>query len=559
MTPGSRVEGLWRLLRHLIWPVVSAAFLRRVAFSIVVCASVVHAVKGIQLRVSWNMWPYWTLTYRHGFVRRATVGALFQSFASGLSEPDQQALAQQIHVGAWLLFVLLLILDAMDALKQEQGRHRFFVAVGAASVFLSHLVPTIGSLAAYLDVYVLLAALVTARMVRRRRWVSAGLLASVAPFVHDGFIFVWLTVVMCALLDLRPQGEQLPLARPRAVWSLLPLAIPFVTTAVVLMCHSSTALERCLSELPPSTPDIRVFEMPLSWMLARMYDTISHNLVNLALATIFFGWSCVITIVCAAKLGGSGARAWIVAVAGAVLPCTILVVAWDLTRFIVWLNLGAFITLCHRAARLQEAGQAPEPAELSPRTIRFGTVAVAALVVAAVGGPTLFSYFGASFAHYRAGPRLLARTPAAHLAYLYVRVYNRSYLRDAFSSRNAEKCSLEARGVELDRACSGTLTASAAIDTPALMLRPGRYAARVRTHAADCSISVGTIEVRAYWRLAPRLDAAAAFDSRRESESSVTFDVDSELAAMGDIRIEVRAREGCFRVNAVEVERVSPN
>lgn len=521
------------------------------------------------------MWPYWTLSYRHGFVRRALVGSVFRTIASSIDDAQKQALVLQAHVVAWVAFVLLLVRDAALALRSRVGdadtfnaRERRWIGMGALATLFSQLIPTIGSLAGYLDVYILILFLCAARLLRQRRWTLAGLVAAVAPFVHDAFLFLWLTPAACGLADLwqsRTRGR----SRTRELW--LPFAMilfPVATTVVVLGGHSSNALSQCLADLPAGATDIRVFEMPLSWMLRRMYDVISHHPGNLIAASCFFGWPFLVTVGCAAELGEPRRRSLkkaLLLAAAAALPASILFVAWDLTRFVVWVHLGAFVVLCHRAARVLEDRESREPGSAdAPRSSAKFTVAAAAtaaLIISSVGGPTVFSYFGATLAHYRIGPRALAETPAAWLSYAYIRFTNREIARAGFASRGegtSRSCTLEPHDVALDASCGAVLGASGRLETPALMLVPGKYVVRVTTEALpQCPSARVAAVASARWRLAPSLGPGATLDTDRLGEALLAFDVDGELGAMGDIRVEVRAQEGCFRLTSLVVERSS--
>ncbi|MBS2015378.1 MAG: hypothetical protein JST00_20995 [Deltaproteobacteria bacterium] len=510
-------------------------------------------------------------------MRRALVGSVFRAIASSIDDVQQQALVLQAHVVAWLVFVLLLVRDAAFALRSRVGDadacnagERRWIGMGALAMFFSQLIPTIGSLAGYLDVYILILFLCSARLLRQRRWISAGLLAAVAPFVHDGFFFLWLTPAACGLAELwQSRTRTGARSRVRELW--LPLAmtlLPIATTVVVLCAHSSNALSGCLAELPPGAADIRVFEMPLSWMLRRMYDLISHHPGNLIAASCFFGWPFLVTVGCAAQLGEPRQRSLKKAsllAAAAALPASILFVAWDLTRFVVWVHLGAFVVLCHRAARVLEDRERRDRASAdAPRTSAKSTVAAAAtaaLIVSSVGGPAVFSYFGATFAHYRIGPRALAETPAAWLTYAYIRFSNREMARAGFASRGegtGGSCTLEPHDVALDASCGAVLGASGRLETPALMLVPGKYVVRMTTEALpQCATARVVAVASARWRLAPSLGPAATLDTDRLGEALLAFDVDGELSAMGDIRVDVRAREGCFRLTSLVVERSS--
>lgn len=514
------------------------------AIVVVAIAALANALKGVQLSVSHMMWPYWTLSYRHGFIRRGLAGTIFQAVAVGLRDDEQRSLALDLHIVAWVAMAGVIVCEAVDAARGGNTRSRRIVFLGVTAVLASQLVPTLGAIAGYLDVYIVLIALITARFARQHRWMLAGLLGAIGPLVHDGFLFLWLPIVALAAYDVRRSEWRVRSALPGIAWLMVPLA----SEALVFAFHSSTALSRCFLELPAGAPDIRVFELPLGFLLHRMFDTYEHHLPNFVLAVIFYGAPAVVTILCAERLVPHASRfARLALPYVALLPCSILLVAWDLSRFLVWMHVGAFVVLCHAAPR-EPVEESSSDAARVPPAISLG---LAALVVFAVGGPSVFSYFDHTFVEYRVGPRVLTHTPGAALSIAFANLFNRHAQRTALSS--AQGCPLDLPAPASDAPCRPEVTATSFVHTPPLSLAPGRYSARVDVEPLACEEAAGVVVVRYLSRLAMPDPPPVAFDARVATSTIIDFEVDAQAAATARMRVAIEGRAGCFRVAALEI------
>lgn len=516
------------------------------ATALVVVAVLTNAIKGVQLVVSGMMWPYWTLSYRHGFIRRGLAGTVMLAMTPGLRDDDRRSLAMQLHVVAWVAICAIVVHEATALVSRSDATTRRLVHLATAAIMLSQFIPTMGAVAGYLDVYIMVIALVAARLARERRWLEASMMGAIGPLIHDGFAFLWLPIVACALFDLRSSRWRVrEVGRP-----LLWLVLPFLSEIAVLALHSPSALTRCFLELPPGAPDIRVFEMPLGWMLDRMRHTYAGNFPTFALAVAYYGAPAAVALACVIRLLPRSSRLSGIATIGvALLPCTILLVAWDLSRFLVWMYFGAFVVLCHAV---------PCGVEGEVRAVgRPGfwhwreSALLAALVLAAFGGPTTYSYFDHTFVDYRVGPALLSRTPGARLSLAFASLYGRRFQSRSYST--ARECTLESPSLRIEPGCRVEVMPSTLVQTPPLSLAPGTYVARVRVEALGCATASGSLAVHTPWRLAPPEPPPIAIDALTSSEATLTMDIGAEASAMGLLRVAVEGHEGCFRVTSLEI------
>ena len=532
------------------WVGNSRHTMRRMGAVVIGAAVVVNALKAVTSYVSQMNWGYWAISYRHGFIRRGLVGTIFQSMATDMRDEEQQRVVVQIHLCLAVALAVGLLVWSLQLRIGSSPRVRALLGTGTVAVFLSALLPTVVGMPGYLDVCILLISCSAAYLAFRRRLVAAGALAMVGPFVHDAFIFLWLPVLWCTLSE----GLASP-DRRRAILRSAPLALPLVSTLLVLTLHSNGALLRSLDELPVQWRHIREFQMPLREALARMYRMNADNPHQLALAAAFFVWPAAVAAACAVGIAPGRLRYRVLMAAGATLsPCATLLVAWDLSRFLVWSSYGAFLALCWsaRAARESERTDGESTRPLSRRLWWAATGAQTALVVLGTGGPLMFSYYDHTFADYSFGPSWLKSTPAARLSYAWLALYNRAEVRRSFST--ADGCLLEGRNLRIDEGCVVVLAPEMMVETKPVHLAKGAYTAHVDVAPLDtCADATGELAVHLRWRLAsPR--PPVPFDARSTKTVSLEFAIDSQESAMGRVRVDVTTHGGCVRVTSVRIE-----
>jgi len=515
------------------------AFTRWAMGLIVAVACVTNALKGAVSSVSQDMWPFWALTYRHGFVRRGLAGSLFQLGLGQRSVADQQHVILVAHYVAWVGLYVATVLCSVRLVRRRPPALRLRAAVGATAVVLGHFFPTVGTTAGYLDVYILLIAAGAAWLAWRGRFWAAGGVAAVGPLVHDGFVFLWAPALLCVAREVGPKDRA-------GVRRRLPLLLPILTAWLALRLHASGALAQSLAEMPERWRGIQVYEMPLRAALERMIDTHQRHYDHVLLALVLYGLPGAIAIATAERR--RSAWAWLHATLVLLSPATILLVAWDLSRFLVWTSFSGFLYLCW-ASRF-----GANEAETPPRP-RWAPAAIVGLSVLAFGGPQLFSYFDRTYPDYPAGPSWLRATPGAHVERAWLALYNREVMIERFSSAARAPCNVDVAGAKLDDACAATLAPGQLLMTPLSLFRPGHYVARVATTAApDCASGEGVLALSLWWRHARR-PPAVHFDAARSTSTTLRFDIDEEESVMGRSRVDVVGMSGCVRVTALEVSR----
>jgi hypothetical protein len=513
---------------------VSRRRFRTLTLALAAAAVVLNVAKALPTFVHDLGWPYWSLTYRHGFIRRGLVGTIFQWFAGTRDEALEKQQILVLHTLAVLaLFGACVAWGVHEHRRARDERTRLALETGLAALLLGQALPTLGLVAGYLDVYVFLVVLAGAWLAARGRLIEAAVVGSMGPFVHDGFVFAW-AAVLAAYFVSRP-----------ATWrKSLPLLAPVATTALVLLLHSKHAADLAIADLV-TTPFVRdsfranQFGLSTGDALRTMGHHFAEQPEQFALCALYFLPPSLVLAWCAA-VADSHERArslrFARAFATTLAPCSILVVAWDLSRFLCWSAIGGAVALLTAASRGDEPAEAPARA----RTVSQMAIALLALFST---GPQIYAYFEFASASSDLGPELATRTPGYVLAREFLLLYNRHLFRDGFDS--TAKCDVWGDATKKD-ACTFSLAPGQSVFTRGLFLREGDWVAEVRTSPGVCNAATGTLEVNNELRFGVRR-APVPITS---AVTRVPFHVSREDAAMNSTAIAVK---GCLALDSIRV------
>lgn len=547
--------------------------------AVVAAASALNLMKGMPGGIQAIGWPYWVLGYRHGFIRRGLVGTIFQALVGRAAVPEQHAWILRVHVLITLAMLSGLLLWAFRAARGASARVRVFVATGSAALLLSQFGPTVFSLAGYVDVILLALATATAALVDRQRYWAAGVLGAVGPFVHDGFLFPWLAVL---LLAVRPVDASALLPRvwdKRRALELAPLALPVLASAFVIVAHSRSALDQSMAEVPAMDAGVRdsffryQYGLSTSGALEIMIGKYKAMPEQVALSAAMFLPPTVVIAACAVAIDRASRKAAaLYAAMVSLAPLSILLVAWDLSRFLLWSAHAAFLLLLSNARRAREtsADEAARSARAEPPLA--GTTAIATTVVAALvavsTGPHLYAYFEVAMASYGPSPSLLRDTLGARIAYAYLRTYNRKLFVESFAMDRP--CEPETFKAERERdarpdSCRFLVRDGGRVESKGLWLPAGAWVATVTTVATSttssssdgpsetCADPAGVLAVNVGWTFGG--DKIIVPIRPEGGRVQATFDLTAEEAAMATVRVRTAATHGCFVVDDLRIER----
>jgi hypothetical protein len=272
--------------------------------------------------------PYFFLSYRDGLLKRGLVGQIFNGLDAGASPEEVRTIALWSYD-----FVCVALVACLTAWTWTVGRSLLGIfALFATSQFL----PTLGFDTGYLDPYVYILFVMAAIAFARRNYAVTAALGFVGPFVHESFIFVWLSLVFLAYWE--------GLDRIRVATIL----VPFASTAAIFFLHSPSAATAQINAAPLSdlVKDGMLryqFGLTLSTALKVMWQAkFSQHYLNYVIAIVFFSLPAGLMLWNSAR-----GRDLLYLSLAAFAPLLNTLVAWDLSRFAVLTNLTALVAILY--------------------------------------------------------------------------------------------------------------------------------------------------------------------------------------------------------------------
>jgi len=317
--------------------------LKVITITCIAVLAMISLIKGYTTGPSYWGEFYWFINYEHGFIKRGLIGQLFGSIFGQASVEWRRAFISAWHFAmSALLAATLLAWAARNIARQTSTEGVKVLGTVLALFTTSQFLPTLAHNTSSLDVYLYLALVISAVLIARRAFVRGALVASVAPFIHESFVFLWLTNVALIWWPL-PHRVHSEHAQDSALAARgVATALPIVATAVVLSLHNQEAATREVMEtfVPPDVKRAVIrdqFGQTLSSSSQVMLGLYRAYWSNFIKAVVF----CV-TPVFAMVLVYSSARFrerfWLnffALSAAALAPSAMLLFGYDLSRFLV--------------------------------------------------------------------------------------------------------------------------------------------------------------------------------------------------------------------------------
>jgi hypothetical protein len=516
------------------------------------------AIKAINLDVIvWGEYP-WVIDYSQGFIKRGFAGHIFRNVCHALGITPSLQIVPFIHIVLLLAFVVFATWLAAAALRGSPGPgDRWAVAVASVVLLASPVLMTQAMLTGYLDLALCVVLLLAACLFAADRPMAACAVACVGPLVHEGFVFLWLPV---ALVTVIPMGAGLGV-QPKAIAAYVP---PLLVGAGVLIAHDARALQTVLSQapLPESRIDtliaVQFGQTPLSAfesMITRY--RVWHG--NVAKAVLFFLPPVLVFALAAAWLPERAPRirrALALRTAlGFLAGASALGFAWDLSRLLQWGVLSSAVVLLLGLARAPcgDARRTARPPPTGPR-MRPWPRAFIGLALAVAGfyvfAPVVYAYFGWARAYTPTVPRNVFATAPGLATAAFVNWYNA-----AWTAEHAPDvlCATRAQGGHRrPRApCTATVAAGETWYSQARKLRAGVHRLRVGLRPGQgCSGA----HARLTWYLNgnPRI-ILKTVSKRVDAPDGLAWSarIGALAAATSDLRLRVKAEDGCLALTAV--------
>jgi hypothetical protein len=278
--------------------------------------------------------PYWVINYGDGLIRRGLLGQIFSFFADQHDLDLVLRAALLVHITACML--LLIGLWSWLRILLNSGSDGILLAIFgifATSQFFGTQALTAG----FLDIYIYIIVFLAAIAIVRKWYVTAAIISFVGPFVHEGFIFWWLTLVVLVL------WEGLTLQR------LLVLLSPLVATVIVYFSSAEAAAIAQMAKAPLNPHEKELLLLQLSqtirsnfeFMLFKRYEIYFHHF--LIASGLFMPPAAV--MICTYASNRRSYHDIFAFVTASLAPAIVVFFASDLSRFMVLIYFSALLSV----------------------------------------------------------------------------------------------------------------------------------------------------------------------------------------------------------------------
>lgn len=302
---------------------------------------------------------FWLVDYSHGFIKRGFVGTLIRGLGLTLDHVSWFTL-EAVVAGLHSLFALLTIALLVNIQREFFIKPRRFIyqpnllllSSGWLIFACTQFWPTLGYNSGYLDIYLLFAYSSCFYLFAKQRYLAAAMIGSLMILVHEGFFFLWISLLAAFVMVLFLRTQQIN----RSV--ILLGSLPLLTLALTLLLHNQAAAVAEVNSIPDTVIDPTMKEALIQAQFGQTLQSSLFHMANLwrnyamqAIAAFgYYTWpSFLIVGVTPLILDKANIRARTIAaiLITSFLPLLILVVAWDLSRFLVWTNLSTILSLTY--------------------------------------------------------------------------------------------------------------------------------------------------------------------------------------------------------------------
>lgn len=355
--------------------------IRVLSFLVLGIIAIFSFVKGFNGAVQdWGQ-PYWILDYSQGFIKRGLIGQMFGWMAPSTSLAQKWDTVLQVHlVSSGLLVTGLIFWCWQLSIDRTLG---LVIGLFVSSQFL----PTLAYNTGFLDVYLYALLLGSMFSVARGSLMPAIILGFVGPFIHESYLFPWLTLPL--LLVHGTLGPSIN----KQVKSVLVVASPIAASIAVSVLHSPSVARDMIAKLP--LPD----EVTSGLMKYQFGQTILSSLSIMAgkmvssswcflISLIFFGFPTILMIFIFTNSRALTIREKTLIWLASCAPMAIIGMAWDLSRFIVMTNLCALFSIL-----FVEMAWRPQRKALSRSMVVF----VCGITAVYLASPFVYTYFEVAY------------------------------------------------------------------------------------------------------------------------------------------------------------------
>ncbi|MBP6768804.1 MAG: hypothetical protein KA171_13575 [Reyranella sp.] len=314
---------------------------------------------------------HYVVSYDGGLIRRGLAGEVTSWFADQRNRADvtTTAVIGYVSLQAVLWVSLLAWVLVLGYRRKDLAIPALFAVVVAGQI-----IPTTAYNVAYLDVYDFLLLLLAAVGFIKRRYVLAIVAGAAGALSHEGFIFAWLSLAPVVLWD-------------RVSWKRVAvLCVPLIGGIMVYLFSSLDTVAEQLAHAPLSPQErtealLSNFGQSFVGNLELLLWKIKYYPENLLIASVFYCFPAVVLVIAYGWLRRRKLDFAVLAFA-AFAPLSIILLAWDLSRFLVGSSFFALFAVLHM--------ETVRPAGVAPRSL---TLACSVIFLLLVQVPFINAFF----------------------------------------------------------------------------------------------------------------------------------------------------------------------
>jgi hypothetical protein len=327
---------------------------------------VIGILKGLTPVLDANAEFYWRFSYAHGFIKRGLLGTLFQPLLWLFSFDQLKPAIVAAHVTVCLgIIVLFQRLFASTIRREPRTDSRGVLVLAFLCLMSTELLPVLAHDTGNADAWLIGLTLAGFWLVLDARYRTAAFIAIAGPLVHEGFVFLWSPVAILLVWSVvsraagggRFDERSAPAGRRdrTGAWRLAIAVAPVLVAMLVTRAHSAAAVAQLMAAWPASDAiksghQVYTFGQTLQSSFAHMRDfEFRGHWDNFATAVSFFMAPNLLLIWAA---GFCFWRRWtlplptlLVALAAMMAPLAVVIIGWDLSRFLCWSTVAAGIAL----------------------------------------------------------------------------------------------------------------------------------------------------------------------------------------------------------------------
>jgi len=234
----------------------------------------------------WGLY-YWHLDYSHGFIKRSLIGAIFQGIVHDQSDATIAKVLQTHAVTFWVFVSIMAVLFSQRVLDARERSERTNLIGLGVLFFLSPLVSGLGYTIGFVDIFLFLFFIIAVSLFRQKHYFIGVLVATTAPFIHEGFVFLWGGFIFILFIDWLLEG------RPKSNIYLVFLAcLPIIADVCVVCLSDHTAANLTIDAFPFGAGVKNIlkeqqFGFSVMETLQVNHDRITHNPVHYLLLLIY--------------------------------------------------------------------------------------------------------------------------------------------------------------------------------------------------------------------------------------------------------------------------------